>query len=58
MLAEQAHGGADADIAAITRAEAGQITAGLAARHWPPERARPAETASGLSSRPSRARVA
>jgi hypothetical protein len=40
MLVEEAHGGADADIAEITRAEAGQITAGLAARHWPPETVR------------------
>jgi hypothetical protein len=93
MLAEQARGGADADIAGITRAQAGQITAGLAARHWPPQTARlpgwPApirgnsaqhvpeprgkrragtgrpvdgrallRAASGLSSRPSRARIA
>jgi len=40
MLAEEAHGGADADIAEISRAEAEQITAGLAARHWPPDAAR------------------
>jgi hypothetical protein len=40
MLVEQARGGADADIAGITRAEAGQITAGLAARHWPPQTVR------------------
>jgi hypothetical protein len=40
MLAEQAHGGADADIAQITRAKAEQITAGLAARYWPPGAAR------------------
>ena len=40
MLVEEAHGGADADIAEITRAEAEQITAGLAARHWPPETVR------------------
>jgi hypothetical protein len=40
MLAEEAHGGADADIAEITRAEVGQIIAGLAARYWPPEAAR------------------
>jgi hypothetical protein len=39
-LAEEAHGGADADIAEISRAEAEQITAGLAARCWPPEAAR------------------
>ena len=40
MLVEEAHGGADADIVEITRAEAEQITAGLAARYWPPEAAR------------------
>ena len=40
MLAEEAHGGADADIGEITRAEAGHITAGLAARHWPPDTVR------------------
>ena len=40
MLVEEAHGGADAAIAEITRAEAEQITAGLAARYWPPEAAR------------------
>jgi hypothetical protein len=40
MLAEEAHGGADANIAEITRAEAEQITAGLAARYRPPEAAR------------------
>jgi hypothetical protein len=40
MLVEQAHGGADADITEITRAEAEQITAGLAARHWPPDTVR------------------
>ena len=39
-LAEEAHGGADADIAEISRAEAEQITARLAARHWPPQAAR------------------
>jgi hypothetical protein len=40
MLVEEAHGGADADIAEINRAEAEQITAGLAARYWPPDAAR------------------
>ena len=40
MLVEEAHGGADADIGEITRAGAEQITAGLAARHWPPEAVR------------------
>jgi hypothetical protein len=40
MLAEEAHGGADADIAEISGAEADQIVAGLAARCWPPEAAR------------------
>ena len=39
-LAEEAHGGADEDITEISCAEAGQITARLAARHWPPEAAR------------------
>lgn len=39
-LAEDAHGGADAGIVEISRAEAEQIMAGLAARHWPPEAAR------------------
>jgi hypothetical protein len=37
ILVEEAHGGADADIAEISRAEAEQITARLAARNWPPE---------------------
>jgi hypothetical protein len=36
MLVEEAHGGADADIAEISRAEAEQIAAVLAARTWPP----------------------
>jgi len=40
MLVEEAHGGADEDIAEISRAQAGQIAAGLAARHWPPDAAR------------------
>ena len=39
-LVEEAHGGADEDIAEISRAEAEQIMAGLAARHWPPDAAR------------------
>jgi hypothetical protein len=39
-LVDEAHGGADVDIAEITRAEAEQITAGLAARCWPPDAAR------------------
>jgi hypothetical protein len=39
-LAEEAHGGADADITEISGAEAQQITAGLAARYWPPDAAR------------------
>ncbi len=39
-LAEEAHGGADEDIAEISRAEAEQIAAGLAARNWPPDAVR------------------
>jgi hypothetical protein len=39
-LIEEAHGGADEDIAEISRAEAEQIMARLAARHWPPDAAR------------------
>ena len=39
-LVEEAHGGADEDIAEISRAEAEQITARLAARNWPPDAAR------------------
>jgi hypothetical protein len=39
-LVEEAHGGADEDITEISRAEADQITARLAARHWPPDAAR------------------
>jgi hypothetical protein len=39
-LAEEAHGGADQDITEISRDQAEQIIAGLAARHWPPEAAR------------------
>jgi len=40
MLVEEAHGGADEDIAEISRDQAEQVTAGLAARHWPPNTAR------------------
>ncbi len=40
MLVEEAHGGADADIAEISPAGAEQITAGLAAGYWPPDAAR------------------
>ena len=40
MLVEEAHGGADAHIAQISRAEAEQITARLAAGNWPPDAAR------------------
>ena len=39
-LAEEAHGGADEDITKISRDQAEQIIAGLAARHWPPDAAR------------------
>jgi len=39
-LAEEARGGADEDIAEISRDQAEQIIAGLAARYWPPEAAR------------------
>ena len=39
MLVEEAHGGADADIDEISQAEAEQIAARLAARHWPPDAA-------------------
>ena len=39
-LAKEAHGGADEDIAEISRAEAEQIMTGLAARNWPPGAAR------------------
>jgi hypothetical protein len=38
-LAEEAHGGADEDIAEISRDQAEQILARLAARHWPQEAA-------------------
>jgi hypothetical protein len=40
LLVEEAHGGADADIAEISREQAGQIAAELAARYWPPDAAR------------------
>ena len=40
MLVEESHGGANADIVGVSRAEAEQITAGLAARHWPPDAVR------------------
>ncbi len=40
MLVEEAHGGADADLAEISRDEADQITARLAARHWPADATR------------------
>jgi hypothetical protein len=36
---EEAHGGADADLAEIGRAEAGQFDAVLAVRNWPPDAA-------------------
>jgi hypothetical protein len=39
MLVKEARGGADADIAEISRAEAEQIAAVLAARNWPPDAA-------------------
>jgi hypothetical protein len=38
MLVQEAHGGADADITAISRDQAEQITAGLAARTGHPTR--------------------
>jgi hypothetical protein len=40
MLVEEADSDADAGIGEITRAEAEQITAGLAAQYWPPDAAR------------------
>ena len=40
LLIEEAHGGADADLAEIGRDEAEQITAELAGRYWPPDAAR------------------
>jgi len=39
MLVEEAHGGCDYDLSEISRAEAEQITAGLATRSWPPDAA-------------------
>ncbi len=39
MLVEETHGGADADITEVSRDQAEQITARLAARHWPPDAA-------------------
>jgi hypothetical protein len=39
MLVEEAHGGADADIVEISRAEAEQLAAVLVARNWPPDAA-------------------
>jgi hypothetical protein len=39
-LVDEAHGGADEDIAEISHAEAEQIMARLAGRHWPPGAAR------------------
>jgi hypothetical protein len=39
MLMEEAHGGADEDIAEIGRAEAEQITARLVASRWPSDAA-------------------
>jgi hypothetical protein len=39
MLVEEAHGGADEDIAEIGRSEAEQIPAEPAARYWPPDAA-------------------
>lgn len=40
MLVEEAHGGCDYDLTEISRAEAEQIAAELAARYWPPDAAR------------------
>jgi hypothetical protein len=40
LLVEEAHGGADADLAEIGRDEAEQIAAELAGRWWPPDAAR------------------
>ena len=40
MLVEEARGGCDYDLAEISQSEAGQIAAGLAAGHWPPDAAR------------------
>jgi hypothetical protein len=38
MLVEESHGGADADIVEISRAEPEQLATVLAARNWPPTR--------------------
>jgi hypothetical protein len=54
MLGEEAHGGADADIAEVSRGDAEQITAGLAARYWPPDAARLPWMASAYPGRVSR----
>ena len=40
MLVEEAHGGCDHDLAEISRAEAEQIAAWLAAHYWPSAAAR------------------
>ena len=40
MLVEEAHGGCDYDLTEISRAEAEQIAAALAATCWPPDAAR------------------
>jgi hypothetical protein len=40
MLVEEAHGGCDYDLTEISRAEAEQIAAALAAPYWPPDAAR------------------
>ena len=40
MLVEEAHGGCDYDLTEISRAEAEQIAATLAAHYWPPDAAR------------------
>jgi hypothetical protein len=40
MLVDDARGNCDYDLDEISRDEAGQIAAGLAARHWPPGAAR------------------
>jgi hypothetical protein len=40
MLIEDARASCDYDLAEISRAEAREIAAGLAAGHWPPDAAR------------------
>jgi hypothetical protein len=40
MLVEEAHGGCDYDLAEVSRAEAEQTAAALAAPYWPPDAAR------------------